>query len=194
MSCNWPQSKLAFASRYSCTRSRTRDRSASDPPTSRAASNSTAGIRQFPKLKGVDRVPLELSSSIVFPRSLVGSGNLPDLRRRHRCCPIAKPGQLITLGRGQTGSDLLPAALVSVSLGDPRANGVAARLKLAGKIVRITASADQVDHLSAKFRRIRWACSWHRQHLWQKLQGVHQTGSIPVLPAAIGNPPPSPWL
>ena len=57
---------------------------------------------------------------------------------------------------------------------------MAARLKLAGEIVRITASTDQLDHLSAKFRRIRWACSWHRQHLWQKLQGVHQTGSIPI--------------
>ena len=91
-----------------------------------------------------------------------------------------KPGQLITLGRRQTGSHLLPTPLVSVSLGDPRTNGVAARLKLAGKIVRITASTDEVDHLSAKFRRIRWACSWHRQHLWQKLQGVHQTGSIPI--------------
>jgi hypothetical protein len=47
-------------------------------------------------------------------------------------------------------------------------------------VVWITASTHQVDHLSAKFRRIRWACSWHRQHLWQKLQGVHQTGSIPI--------------
>src|SRR6516162_4548152 len=68
MSCNWPESKLALASRYSCTRSRTRDRSV---PTSRAASNSTAGIRQFPKLKGVEKVLLELPSSIVFPRSSV---------------------------------------------------------------------------------------------------------------------------
>src|SRR5215472_5700381 len=60
MSCNWPQSKLALASRYSCTRSRTRDRSASDPPTSRAVFNSTAGIRQFPKLREMDSVALEL--------------------------------------------------------------------------------------------------------------------------------------
>ena len=45
-------------------------------------SNSTAGIRQFPKLQGVDRIPLELPSSIVFPRSSVGSGILPDLQRR----------------------------------------------------------------------------------------------------------------
>ena len=57
---------------------------------------------------------------------------------------------------------------------------MAARLKLVGKIVRITPSTDEVDHLAAKFRRIRWACSWHQQHLWQKLQGVHQTGSIPT--------------
>ena len=68
---------------------------------------------------------------------------------------------------------------------------MAARLKLAGKIVRITAGTDQVDHLSAKFRRIRWACSWHRQHLWQKPQGVHQTGSIPdriAAPCVIDGP------
>jgi hypothetical protein len=48
-----------------------RDRSACDPPTSGAASNSIAGIRQFPKLKEVDRVLLELPSSIVFP-TIVG--------------------------------------------------------------------------------------------------------------------------
>src|SRR6202035_558193 len=77
-------------------------------------------------------------------------------------------------------SRLRPAALVSVSLGDPRANGVAAWLKLAGKIVRITSSTDEVDHLSAKLRRIRWTCSWHRQHLRRETQGVHQTGSIPM--------------
>src|SRR5438552_17841222 len=53
---------------------------------------------------------------------------------------------------GQTRSRLLPAALVSVSLGDPRANGVAAWLKLAGKIVGTTSSTDEVDHLSAKLR------------------------------------------
>jgi hypothetical protein len=68
------------------------------------------------------------------------------------------------IGLGQPAADL-PAALVSVSLGDPRANGVAAWLKLAGKIVRITSSTDEVDHLPAKLRRIRWTCSWHRQHL-----------------------------
>src|SRR6202040_4168223 len=98
-----------------------------------------------------------------------------------------QPGQLITLECGQTTSGLLPAALVSVSLGDPRANGVAAWLKLAGKIVRITSSTDEVDHLSAKLRRIRGTCSWHRQHLRRETQGVHQTGSIPVrshVPAA----------
>src|SRR5207237_3496817 len=87
---------------------------------------------------------------------------------------------LITLDCGQTTSRVLPADLVAVSLGDPRANGVAAWLKLAGKIVRITSSTDEVDHLSAKLRRIRWTCSWHRQHLWRETQGVHQTGSIPI--------------
>src|SRR5260370_13973083 len=92
-----------------------------------------------------------------------------------------QPGQLITRECGQTRSRLLPAALVSVSLGDSRANGVAAWLKLAGKIVRITSSTDEVDHLSAKLRRIRWTCSWHRQHLWRDTQGVHQTGAIPHL-------------
>src|SRR5207237_234383 len=88
---------------------------------------------------------------------------------------------LITLDCGQTTSRVLPADLVAVSLGDPRANGVAAWLKLAGKIVRITSSTDEVDHLPAKLRRIRWTCSWHRQHLWRETQGVHQTGSIPTL-------------
>src|ERR1700751_4429569 len=62
---------------------------------------------------------------------------------------MPQPGQLITLECGQTRSRLLPAALVSVSLGDPRANGVAAWLKLAGKIVRITSSTDEGDHLPA---------------------------------------------
>src|SRR6202047_4707789 len=47
-----------------------------------------------------------------------------------------------------------PPGVVSLSLDDPRANGVAAWLKLAGKIVRITSSTDEVDHLSAKLRRI----------------------------------------
>src|SRR5207302_4737540 len=73
-----------------------------------------------------------------------------------------------------------PGGLVSVSLGDPRANGVAAWLKLAGKIVGTTSSTDEVDHLSAKLRRIWWTCSWHRQHLWRETHGVHQTGSIPA--------------
>jgi hypothetical protein len=54
--------------------------------------------------------------------------------------------------RARTAAADLPAALVSVSLGDPRANGVAAWLKLAGKIVRITSSTDEVDHLPAKLR------------------------------------------
>src|SRR6201987_1666623 len=99
---------------------------------------------------------------------------------------MPQPGQLITLECGQTRSRLLPAALVSVSLGDPRANGLAAWVKLAGKIVRITSSTDQGDPLPAKLRRIRWTCSWHRQHLWQETQGVHQTGSIPTGPRAAG--------
>lgn len=77
------------------------------------------------------------------------------------------------------------AGLLRKSVLDPRANGVAARLKLAGKIVRITARTDQLDHLSAKFRRIRWACSWLRQHLWQKLQGVHQTAESQSMRCAV---------
>src|SRR5438270_4423637 len=94
------------------------------------------------------------------------------------------PGPLITLECGQTRSRPLPAALVSLSLGDPRANGVAAWLKLAGKIVGATSSTDEVDHLSAKLRRIWWTCSWHRQHLWRETQGVHQIGSIPMFLAS----------
>jgi hypothetical protein len=58
---------------------------------------------------------------------------------------------------------------------------VAARLKLAGKVVGTTSSTDEIDHLPAKLRRIGRACSWHRQHLCKKLQGVHQTGSIPAI-------------
>jgi hypothetical protein len=101
----------------------------------------------------------------------------PRLLKEYRApaaaaCSHAAAGQLITLECGQTRSRLLAAALVSVSLGDPRANGVAAWLKLAGKIVRITSSTDEVDHLSAKLRRIRWTCSWHRQHLRRETQGV----------------------
>src|SRR5271163_1409363 len=84
-----------------------------------------------------------------------------------------QPGQLITLECGQTRSRLLPAALVSVSLGDPRANGVAAWLKLAGKIVRIPSSTDEVDHLSAKLRRIRWTApsSWPRSRFGRSRVG-----------------------
>src|SRR5438270_7533329 len=96
-----------------------------------------------------------------------------------------RPGQLIPLECGQTRSRLRPAALVSLSLGDPRANGVAAWLKLAGKIVGATSSTDEVDHLSAKLRRIWWTCSWHRQHLWRETQGVHQIGSIPIPEQAV---------
>ena len=68
------------------------------------------------------------------------------------------------------------------SLGDPRANGVAAWLKLAGKIVRITSSTDEVDHLSAKLRRIRWTCSWHRQHLWRETSGCPPNRVNPTSP------------
>src|ERR1700731_774586 len=108
----------------------------------------------------------------------------PRLLKEYRApavaaCSHAAAGSTHHARCGQTRSRLLPAALVSVSLGDPRANGVAAWLKLAGKIVRITSSTDEVDHLSAKLRRIRWTCFWHRQHLWRETQGVHQTGSIP---------------
>jgi len=39
----------------------------------------------------MDRVLLELPSSIVFPRSSVGSWTLADLQRRRRCRPIAWP-------------------------------------------------------------------------------------------------------
>ncbi len=57
---------------------------------------------------------------------------------------------------------------------------MAGRLKLAGKIVRITSSTDEVHHLTAELGRIRWVGSGHQQHLQRKLQGVHQSGSIPV--------------
>ena len=49
---------------------------------------------------------------------------------------MPKPGQLTALGSRQTGNRLLPAALVSVSLGDPRANEVAARLQTRGQGLR----------------------------------------------------------
>src|SRR5580692_2466013 len=110
MSCNWPQSKLALASRYSCTRSRTRDRSASDPPTSRAASNSTAGIRQFPKLQGVDRVPLELPSSIVLPTIVGWQRNFTRF-----AAPTPLPSDRVTRRQSGVPFDSLPSRARSSS-------------------------------------------------------------------------------
>src|SRR4051812_14492862 len=80
-------------------------------------------------------------------------------------------------GCRQARRRLCLAPLVPVSLRDPRANGMTAWLEFAGKIIGITSRTDQVDHLWAKFRRIRRTCTWHRQHLWRETQGVHQTGS-----------------
>ena len=45
---------------------------------------------------------------------------------------------------------------------------------------RITASTDQLDHLAAKFQ-YGGRVLGYRRHIWQKLQGVHQTGSIPIM-------------
>ena len=71
-------------------------------------------------------------------------------------------------------------ALVPVSRSDPGTNRVAGRSKLTRKIVRITSGTNEIHHLAPKLGRIRWVCSGHWQHLWRKLQGVHQSGSIPV--------------
>jgi NAD(P)-dependent dehydrogenase (short-subunit alcohol dehydrogenase family) len=61
----------------------------------------------------VDRVPLELPSSIVFPRSLVGCGILPDLQRRRRCHPIEWPD-----ANPACRFDSLPSRARCIPLGD----------------------------------------------------------------------------
>ena len=62
----------------------------------------------------------------------------------------------------------------------PQSNcGPTGRLELSGKIIRIATCTNKADHLTAELRRIRRARLGPREHLWQKPQGVHRTGSIP---------------
>ena len=72
-----------------------------------------------------------------------------------------QPGQLVALGRRQPIALLLPAALFPVRLRDPMADRLRRRLKLAGKVGRIAASADQLHHLATELRRVGRACLWH---------------------------------
>src|SRR4029077_2687352 len=60
--------------------------------------------------------------------------------------------QLVTLCSGQPATLLLPAALLPVGLRNPVADGLRCRLELAGKLGRITSSANQIDHLATKLR------------------------------------------
>src|SRR5258708_5924627 len=73
----------------------------------------------------------------LFPPA-VGSPRAPQL------------GQFLTLGRRKPGALLLPAALLPVGLRHPVADRLCSRFKLPGKLGRISAGADQLDHLTAK--------------------------------------------
>ena len=64
----------------------------------------------------------------------------------------SQPCQLVTLCSGQPATLLLPAALLPVGLRNPVADGLRCRLELAGKLGRITSSANQIDHLATKLR------------------------------------------
>ena len=94
-----------------------------------------------------------------------------------------QPGQLVPLGRSQARGRLIPPALLPVSRSDPRADRLRGRLELSGKILGRPSGTDQINHLTAELRRIRRMRLGHQEHLWRKLQGVHQTGSIPVVRA-----------
>ncbi len=73
-----------------------------------------------------------------------------------------------------------------LALGSPGADRLGGRLELAGKLVGTATGTHQVGHLAAELRRIGSTRSGHQEHLWRKLQRVHQTGSIPLIPVRHG--------
>ena len=66
-----------------------------------------------------------------------------------------------SLGRRQSNTLLLPAALLPVGLRNPMADRLRRRLKLPSELRRVTTGADQFNHLAAELRRIRRAGSRH---------------------------------
>jgi hypothetical protein len=86
------------------------------------------------------------------------------ISRSSRSCLFSRRSRikLVTLGRGKTRGQFHSSAIVPVGLGNPGANGMAGRLKLSGEIVGITPGSNEIHHLAAKLRRIRWVCSGHR--------------------------------
>jgi hypothetical protein len=61
-----------------------------------------------------------------------------------------QPGQFLALSRRRPVALLLPAALLPVGLRHPVADRLRGRFKFPGKLGRISARADQLDHLTAK--------------------------------------------
>src|SRR5260370_1273910 len=88
-----------------------------------------------------------------------------------------EPGQFLTLSRSKPVALLLPAALLPVGLRHPVADRLCGRFELPGKLGRIAAGADQVDHLTAKLRCVWRTCLGHLGSLLSKPEGLHQTGS-----------------
>src|ERR1700731_3774268 len=92
--------------------------------------------------------------------------------------PVLTPqtGQLLALGAGRA---VLSAAFVAIGLPNPVPDRLGGRFELARQRLRCSPRSDQINHLSAEFRRIGSVTLRHRWHLLLKWKGVHQTGSTP---------------
>jgi hypothetical protein len=73
--------------------------------------------------------------------------------------------QLVAFRGRQASDHLLPSALLLVSRSGPGADRLRSRLELPGKLLRGSTRLDQIDHLTAKLRRIRWTGYGDREHL-----------------------------
>src|SRR6185312_4346899 len=89
----------------------------------------------------------------------------------------AQPNELLAVGRRHNLTVLLPAALLSVGLGDPVADRLGGRLELTRELGRISPGVDQINHLPPEFRRVRRACLGHGVLLLRKPEGLHEGGS-----------------
>jgi hypothetical protein len=72
-----------------------------------------------------------------------------------------QPGEFLTLSRRKPVALLLPAALLPVGLRHPVADRLRGRFELPGKLGRISAGADQLDHLTAKLGCVWRTCLGH---------------------------------
>src|SRR6202040_57746 len=92
--------------------------------------------------------------------------------------PVLTPqtGQLLALGAGRA---VLSAAFVAIGLTNPVPDRLGGRFELARQRLRCSPRSDQINHLSAEFRRIGPVTLRHRWHLLLKWKGIHQTGSTP---------------